>query len=207
MYKYPEFIKCFEKTDSVFWQRLLEDFANGDFPPNVYVKNNKLCFGRDFHVSLSSSNLFECVKDLIENKLCFSTSTQEGQRAQYYQLLSSLEPSPIASWSGLKRRENKHASLERYVVQNMRSDNLSLQKARLLISLVFVAFVFKTIDPNSVRVGEGRNIAKIAGVELRNGNIVLNRDIYPQDPSPNTCEMVSKTSMCLGWNNYIKNRK
>ena len=95
-------------------------------------------------------------------------TNQRKQGHQYLFLFLSL----VASLAG-----TKDLLIERYVVDMKKKHNLTVKQAKYLLSVIFIAIVFKVIVSKDIEYSDSK-IQHINGIEFIKNKIVIKRNIY-----------------------------
>lgn len=180
--KYPEFLKCCNHTDDMFWKFIFEDLAYGNTPYNVYIYKGNLCCntkGREFTYRIDFSDdqaLFETVYDLFTSKL--NIISQSDKESTYKNFISEKEDSNIG-WGDIKKKNLKDILLQRYVIDMKNKYSLSIFQAKRLLSSLYVLIYFKYITSEHIQikyVDKKLRIESIAEIEFKNGEYKLEKE-------------------------------
>ena len=134
--KYPEFLKCCNHTDDMFWKFIFEDLAYGNTPYNVYIYKGNLCCnikGREFVYRIDFSNsqsLFETVYNLFTTKL--NIISQSEKENTYKNFVNEKDDSKI-EWKDIKKKNLKDILLQRYVIDMKNVYSLTIEQAKRLL--------------------------------------------------------------------------
>ena len=107
-------------------------------------------------------------------------------------------------WGNIRKKNIKDILIERYVSDVKQKYSLSVKQAKRLLSIIFMAIVFKVITSDDIDYHDGK-IHNIKGFKYTRSNIVFNRQLYDTNAniSP-VCEQDTK-KMSDNWEKYLIN--
>ena len=83
---------------------------------------------------------------------------------------------------------------------------LTVKQAKYLLSIIFIAMVFKVITVKDIHYENGK-IEHIDGIELKKKQINVQRDIYNIETQINNCILIEPNLMSDNWEKYINSLK
>mgnify|MGYP003351845600 CR=1 FL=1 len=106
-------------------------------------------------------------------------------------------------WSNIKKKNLKEILIEKYAIEMGKKHNLSIKETKYLVSIIFIAFIFKALFPNDIIMKNGK-IENINGIEFENGKVSVKRDIYSIDSTNvSTSIIIDKPYMSDEWEKYL----
>ena len=80
--------------------------------------------------------------------------------------------------------------------------SLSVKQAKYLLSIIFIAMVFKVITVKDIQYENGK-INHIDGIEFEKKKIILLRDVYNIETNFNSCILIEPNLMSYNWDKYL----
>ena len=80
---------------------------------------------------------------------------------------------------------------------------LTIKQAKYLLSVLFMAIVFKVITSKDIDYSDGK-IQNIKGIEFSKKKIILKRNIYTSDLNISPEIFTDKQLMSENWGKYLK---
>jgi hypothetical protein len=105
-------------------------------------------------------------------------------------------------WSNIKKKNIKEIMIENFAISMKGKYNLSLSQTRYLVSIIFLAFIFKVISSNDIIISNGQ-IDSINGIEFENGKIIMEKDIYDMNATITPEIIIEKKLMSDEWYKYV----
>ena len=180
---YPIFIECIQFVTDSFWKGIFEDLACGKTPYGLYISKDFLCCSyknKDFSYKIEKKNpkeLYSDVYNLLVNRAgILSNGDKNKKRLEFIKAESNIKESRN-SWGEIKKKNVKDFLIELYVVNMKKKYNLSISHSRKLLSLIMIAFVFKTITNKDITYENGE-ITNIDGIVFTEGDFQFTKDIY-----------------------------
>jgi hypothetical protein len=100
----------------------------------------------------------------------------------------------------------KELIIELYVSRMKNKFSLSLFQARYLLSIIFMAIVFKVINSKDIDYRDGI-IHNIEGIDFVKKQILVERELYKLETSFAPNIVMDKKLMADSWEKYIKDLK
>lgn len=205
---YPIFIECIPYVSDAFWKGIFEDLAFGKTPYGVYISKDFLCCSyknKDFSYKIEPKNpkeLYHDIHNLLINRAgILSTGDKNKKKLEFIRAENTIKDNRNL-WSDIKKKSVKDFLIELYVVNMKKQYNLTLQKARKLLSLIMIAFVFKTLTNKDI-LYEDCEIKHIEGIDFTNGDFHFTKDIYGINSVELTPEIIiEKRVMSESWPKY-----
>ena len=108
------------------------------------------------------------------------------------------------SWSSIRKKNVKELLVELFVTRMKNKYSLTLKKSRYLLSVIFMAMVFKVITSDDIDYSDGM-INSIEGIKFTKNNIIIDCDLYDLDTvSGNRIVLEKKSKMSDNWVKYLK---
>lgn len=191
---YPCMIKCALITNNVSMKNLFENLACGRCPPGVTISKNMIYNGEFSYKLDQKKPAQELCHDIMS---LFKDHVQEDDKVATGGM----------AWSQVRKKIIRDTLLERYVLDKIRSYQLSILSARKLLSLLIVGLMFKTISSKNISYHDGF-IQHIDGFHYEPKRVIVTKNIFnskirdDQPPSIDACP----TSRYLSdsWMTYVQ---
>jgi hypothetical protein len=108
----------------------------------------------------------------------------------------------MTDWSLIKKKTAKDVLIENWAIKMKNTHSLSLKQTKYLISIIFLALVFKVILSKDIII-KNNAIESIIGVSFENGKILLERDIYNIQNNSSPDIIADKVNMSDEWAKYL----
>lgn len=208
---YPFFIECCKYTDDEYWKSIFEDLAYSITPYGVYInKNFMVCNYKDKEFSYKiqkkdPKELFEDICNIFRNKLgLLSRDEIIKKRNDIDNMKDDIRN--YTDWSSIKKKNIKEILIENYAINMRAKYSLSLAQTRYLVSIIFLAFIFKVLSADDITISNGA-IENIEGLEYETGKIIMTRDIYNINTPVGPEIIIEKKLMSDEWYKYVANVK
>ena len=207
---YPLMIECSRLTDDVFWQNIFENLSIGKAPYGCYIsKNHLMCTykGKEFMYKLddtikSIDNIFFDIYTFLNKKLgLVSQKEKTSKQALFIQIEDQLKEEN-KQWSNIRKKNNKDMIIEKFVITSWKKYNLSLKKARYLLSLLYLLIGFKIVSNKDINYKNGV-IESINGVELFENDIKITKKMYYTNMPILQEDPTIKINVASTWSKYI----
>lgn len=179
---YPILLECCQYAEDNFWKNTFEDLAYGKTPYGTYISKSFLCCGyknKEFSYKIErkdSKVLYEDIYKLLTGKLgILSQKEKINKRIAFHKTEDRIKKSRQC-WSQIKKKNVKDLLIERYVIDMKHKHSLTIKKAKKLLSIIFIAIVFKIITKNDIIYSDGK-ISNIEGISFRDGEISMEKNI------------------------------
>lgn len=204
---YPFLIECCKYTEDRFWKSIFEDLAYGITPSGTYInKDFLMCNYKDkeFTYKIQNKNSREIYDDLFnifKSKLCLVSRDEIINKKKIIEDKYSNHLYEYVYWSDIKKKNIKELMIERYAIEMKNNYNLTHAQTKYLVSIIFLAFVFKIFTSNDIEIENGK-ILNIKGLEYESGKIILKKNIY--DIKVNICpQIIVDKKMSDEWEKYL----
>jgi len=206
---YPIFIECLQFTEDIFWENIFEDLAYGKTPYGTYLSKDFLCCKykkKDFSYKIERKEpkiLYEEVYDLLANKLGLLSNEEKIKKKRLFNELETNIKNSGKNWVDIKKKNIKETLIEVYVTKMKNKYSLNIAQARYLLSIIFIAVVFKVITNKDIDYENGV-IHNIKGIDFIKKQIIVEKDLYKLETSFAPDIVLDKNLMADSWEKYIK---
>lgn len=208
---YPIFLECCQFTTDVFWQNIFEELAYGKTSYGIYISKNFICCSqkrKEFSYKIENKDpqlVFNELYNLFKNKAGLQSHQEKLlSRKAFNQLEDETNKNIKNNWGSIKKKNMKELLIELYVTKMKNKYFLSLDQARYLISIIYIGIIFKVIIPKKDINYTNGEIVDIAGIEFERKKVILSKDIYSVEISPEVVVESYKKTMAEVWNRYIR---
>lgn len=205
---YPFLVECSKFTDDSFWKNIFEELAFGTTPYGTYLVKDHLTCGykdKEFTYKIEKKSpeiLYKEITTLLKDKLGLLSREEIVRRKTESKKYEENNDKLKNDWLSIKRKNIKDLLIEQYVIKMMKKHSLSTSQAKYLLSIIFIAFVFKTITHADIDYKNGE-ILNIEGIEFETGKINLKRDIYELTPNVTPDIILDRHLMETHWYEYL----
>ena len=195
---YPNFIKCCEYTDDIFWGNIFVNLAFGKPPFGTYISKNFLCCSleqKEFNYKIENKDgetLYKEVFSLLRNRLGIFSNQEKVEKIN-----------DIKNWNNIGNKNMRNLLIELYVSEMRTKYSLSIKQARHLLSTILIAMVFKVITAKDIDYSNGR-INKINGINFSKNQVIITRNLWNINLSFASCIFVDKKFMANNWEKYLE---
>jgi hypothetical protein len=209
---YPIFLECCRFSIDTFWENIFEDLAYGKTPYGTYINKNFLCCSyknKEFSYKIErkdTQELYTDIYNLLTNKLgILSKKEKVKQRVDFHKTESRIKEFS-QEWVNIRKKNIKDLLVERYVIDVKNKHKLSIKQAKYLLSVLFIAIIFKVITSKDIEYSNGK-IQHIDGIEFSKNKIIIKRNIYDIDVSFSPEIFIDKKVMSENWEKYLNTLK
>lgn len=209
---YPIFIECLQFTEDIFWENIFEDLAYGKTPYGTYISKDFLCCKykkKDFSYKIERKDpkiLYEEVYNLLANKLGLLSSEEKIKKKKLFNELETNLRQSGKNWIDIKKKNVKETLIELYVTKMKHKYSLTLAQSRYLMSIIFIAIVFKVITNKDIEYENGV-IHNIKGIDFVKKQIIIEKELYKLETSFAPDIVLDKKLMADSWEKYLKDLK
>lgn len=209
---YPIFIECLQFTEDIFWENIFEDLAYGKTPYGTYISKDFLCCKykkKDFSYKIERKDpkiLYEEVYNLLANKLGLLSSEEKIKKKKLFNELETNLRQSGKNWIDIKKKNVKETLIELYVTKMKNKYSLTLAQSRYLMSIIFIAIVFKVITNKDIEYENGV-IHNIKGIDFVKKQIIIEKELYKLETSFAPDIVLDKKLMADSWEKYLKDLK
>lgn len=205
---YPIFLECCQLAKDTFWVNVFEDLAYGKTPYGTYINKDFLCCSyknKEFSYKIERKDpqeLYNDIYELLTKKLgILSRKEKVKKRVDFHKTESRIKEFR-QDWANIKKKNIKDLLVERYVIDMKNKYSLTIKQCKYLLSVLFIAIVFKVITSKDIEYSEGK-IQNIDGIEFTKKKIHIKRDIYEIDLNSSPEILVDKKVMSDNWEKYL----
>lgn len=205
---YPVFLECCEFAHDSFWENIFDDLSYGKTPYGTYITKNFLCCSyknKEFSYKIERKDpqvLYNEIYKLLTVKLgILSRKEKVKKRADFHKTESRIKEFR-QEWGNIRKKNIKDLLVERYVIDMKNKYSLTLKQTKYLLSIIFIAIVFKVITSKDIDYSDGK-IQNIEGIEFSNKKIILKRDIYNIEVAFSPETVADKKIMSENWDKYL----
>lgn len=207
---YPIFLECCQLIDDTFWKNVFEDLAYGKCPYGTYINKDFFCCNyknKEFSYKIEKKDpeiLYNDIYTLLVKKLGLLSHKDKIKKKIDFNNIEEEIKEYRKSWSNIRKKNIKDLLIENYVIDMKNKYELTVKKARNLLSLIFVGMVFKVILVKDIIYEDGV-ITNINGISFKKNEIVLERDIYDFQTNFTPYILIEKKLMADTWEKYLEN--
>jgi hypothetical protein len=209
---YPVFLECCQFAKDTFWKKIFEELSKGNYPYGTYISKDHLCCGykdKEFSYKIERKDPEELYNDvyylLTEKVGILSQKDRSKKRLEFGKIEDDVQSSK-KNWGDIKKKNIKNLLIEIYVIDMKNKHSLSVKQAKYLLSIIFIAMIFKVIISKDIHYSDGK-ITKIEGIDFVKGRIILQRNIYDVDGDITPEIVLEKKYMYDNWEKYLNGLK
>jgi hypothetical protein len=209
---YPIFLECCQYSNDIFWENIFEDLAYAKTPYGTYISKGFLCCNykdKEFSYKIEqkdSEQLYNDIYLLLAKKLgLLSQRDKIKKKIDFFNIEEELKEGR-KNWSSIRKKNIKDLLIEKYVIDMKTKHLLSVKQSQYLLSIIFIAMVFKVITVKDIHYENGK-IEHIDGIEIKNKQINILRNIYNAEIPLNNCIIIEPNLMSDNWEKYLINLK
>lgn len=206
---YPFLLECCNFTHDNFWKSVFEDLAYAKTPHGTYINKHFLCCNhrnKEFSYRIErkdSKILYDDIYSLLSEKLCLISHNEHIRKKVDFDSLEESIRETQTNWLNIKRKNVRDLLIEKYILEMKHKYNLTNKQTHYLLSLIFIAMIFKAISHKDIEYFDGK-IHNINGINFENKRIIVIRDIFTicENNSKNASES-TKIKMSNVWEKYL----
>jgi hypothetical protein len=205
---YPIFLECCVYTTDTFWENIFEDLAYGKTPYGTYINKNFFCCSyknKEFSYKIERKEaqvLYNDIYKLLTKKLgVLSHKEKIEKRDDFYETECRIKKHR-EEWGNIRKKNIKDLLVERYVIDMKNKHSLSVKQTKYLLSVIFIAIVFKVITSKDIDYSDGK-IQHIEGIEFVTKKLLIKRNIYDIDSCILPEIFPDKKVMYENWDKYL----
>lgn len=209
---YPMFIECLNFTEDIFWENIFGELAYGKAPYGTYISKDFLCCKykkKDFSYKIERKDtklLYTEVYDLLKNKLGLLSSNEKLMKKKIFNTMEDNLKNSRNNWNDIKKKNIKESLIELYVIRMKHKYSLSIIQSRYLLSIIFMAMVFKVISSKDIIYNNGE-IQDIKGIDFIKKQILVERELYNLELNILIDPIEEKKLILNSWEKYLKELK
>jgi len=207
---YPIFLECVPHTTDCFWKNIFEDLSYGKTPAGSYISKGFVCCSykdKDFSYKIRNKDpkkLYKDIYELFHNKLGILSSKDKNKKKVDFNTMENNIHTSKNKWGDIKKKNIKDLLIEMYVIRMKNKHCFSMKQTRYLLSLIFIAMVFKVITSKDIIYSDGE-IHDIKGIKFSTNKFVLNRNIYELEKEISPEIILKQNNMSKNWRKYLEN--
>ena len=171
-----------------FWENIFEDLAYAKCPYGTYISKDFLCCSyrnKDFSYKIEQKDpnlIYTELYDLLSLKLGLLSQKEKVKKRKAFKDMEDDMKETRRNWNDIKKKNIKELLIELYVTDMKNKHSLSLKQAKYLLSIIFIAMIFKVITSNDI-VYENNRVQHIEGIDFIKKQIIIKRDLYKLEVS------------------------
>ena len=176
---YPFLIECCQYTNDKYWKNIFEDLAYGIPPYGTYINKDLLTCNykdKEFVYKIQKKNskdIFDEIFNIFKSKLNLMSRDEIMEKRESIE----KDVNVMEDWMTIKKKNLKEVMIERYVLSIKKKYSLTIQQAKYLLSIIFLAFTFKVFTSSDVEIKDSI-VKSINGLDFDQGKIILKKNIY-----------------------------
>lgn len=205
---YPVFLECCQFATDTFWENIFEDLAYGKTPYGTYITKDFICCSykdKEFNYKIErkdSELIYKEVSSLLVNKLGLLSQREKVRKRLDFHNMEEQIMESRRTWVNIRKKNVKDLLIETYVIDMKNKHSLSMKQARYLLSIIFIATVFKVISAKDIHYSDGK-IHAIDGIDFDNNKVILERNVYSSEVSFAPQIVLDKKLMSDNWIKYV----
>ena len=205
---YPVFLECCEFASDLFWENIFADLAYGKTPYGTYINKNFFCCSyknKEFSYKIERKDPYDLYTDiynLLTKKLGILSHKEKIKKRVDFDNTECRIKEFRQEWGNIRKKNIKDLLVERYVIDMKNKHSLSIKQAKYLLSIIFIAIVFKVITPKDIEYSDNK-IQNIDGIEFSTKNIIIKRNIYNIEIEFSQETILDKKLMSDNWEKYL----
>jgi len=207
---YTRFLECSNYATDQFWENIFEELAYGKCPYGTYISKDFLCCNfknKDFNYKIEKNKdalvIYNEVYNLLTTKLgLLSQNDKQKKRKAFKDFEDNIKDSRKC-WNDIRKKNIKELLIEIYVTDMKVKYNLSIQDSRYLLSLIYMAMLFKVISSNDI-IYENDRIVNVKGISFHDKKIIIERELYQIENNISPTIILDKKLLSDNWEKYIK---
>lgn len=206
---YPVFLECCHYTQDIFWEKIFEDLAYGQPPYGTYINKDFLCCSykkKEFTYKIERKDpkiLYEEIYDLLINKLGLLSQREKLKKRLAFQNIEENMKDSRKEWGNIRKKNIKNLLIEQFVIRMREKHNITLKQAKYLLSIIFLASVFRVITSKDIEYKNGQ-IQSIKGIDFIKNQFVFTKGLYDIEVSFSPQIVMDKKMMIDNWEKYLK---
>lgn len=206
---YPIFLECCQFSTDTFWENIFEDLAYGKTPYGTYISKDFLCCSykdKEFSYKIERKNpeqIYNEVYNLLTKKIGILSNKEKAMKRVDFHKIEDQIKEGRKKWNSIRKKNVKDLLIENFVITMKNKHNLSIKQTRYLLSIIFIAMVFKVITAKDIDYRDGK-IHNIEGIDFVNKNVVMRKNVYNIDISFAPYIMMDKKLMSDNWDKYLE---
>ena len=206
---YPVFLNCTKYCEDIYWETVFEELAYGKTPYGCYITKDFLSCSykeKEFSYKIDKnkdvSTLYEEVYSILSNKLGILSQKEKIKKRSDFNIIEKNIKESRKDWSKIRKKNVKDYLIENYVIDMKNKYNLTINQSKYLLSIIFIAIVFKVIVTKDILYNNGK-IQDINGIDFENKKLIIKKNIYEIEVSFAPSIVLDKKLMSDNWEKYI----
>jgi len=206
---YPFFLECCAFCTDIFWTNIFEELSYGKCPYGSYISKDFICCNyknKEFSYKIEKKHpkiLQKEIYDLFSKKLGLLSYTEKLQKRLDFNNTESSIKDARKNWSTIRKKNIKDLLIEKYVLQMQKKHQFSIKHAKYLLSLIYLALVFKVITQKDIQCNDGK-IESIDGITFVNQEIFFTKHLYSIDTTFTPQIIIDRVSLSESWEPFLK---
>lgn len=206
---YPIFLECSQYAIDTYWENIFCDLAYAKPPYGTYISKGFLCCSykkKEFSYKIEKKEakvIYTEVYDLLTRKLGLLSNIERIKKKRDISILENNMKEARKTWADIRKKNIKELLIELYVAKKKSEFSLTLEQVRFLLSIIYVAIVFKVITSDDI-VYENGKITHIDGIDFTKHQIFFERDLYSIETGFSHHIVADKKLVSETWDKYIE---
>lgn len=209
---FPIFIDCCQYAADTYWESIFSELAYGKAPYGSYISKGFLYCNykkKEFSYKIEKKPadiVYEEVYNLFTKKMGIMSSAEKLKKKKEQSLIEDSLQHSRQEWSSIRKKNIKDLFIELFVAKKQKEYFLTLVQAKYLLSLIYVAMMFKVITTEDILYEDG-HIISIDGINFSKHQMFFDRDIYTVETSFSAHIIEDPKLLSDSWNKYLKDIK
>lgn len=202
---YPILLRCCEFTSDIFWETIFKDLAYGKTPYGTYIHNDHFCCGykgKEFSYNLLSTTdaavLHNDLFVIFKQKVGLLSSKDKISKRLDMENVEESMKEDRANSANVRKKTVKEFLIERFVIDMKHSYSLTLQQTRFLLSMIYIALLFKVL-----KFKQANNGAVLDFFKFDRRKIIVPAPIYEKRTFDLDSGSKSAKTMAELWSKYL----
>ena len=207
---YPIFLQCCKFSTDTYWENIFEDLSVGKTPVGTYIAKDFLCCGyknKSFTYKIDPkkdpAQIYQEISVLFTDKVGLLSQKDKVKKRKDFKDLEDTMRDSRKTWHDSKKKNIKELMIELYVINMKTKYALTIKQARHLLSILYIAMVFKVITSDDINY-ENDRITSIDGIDFVKKQFIITRNLYKLDVSFAAHIVIDKKLMADNWDRYLK---
>lgn len=207
---YPMFLECCQFAQDEYWKGIFEDLAYGITPSGTYISKGSLCCSykkKSFNYVLEKKEphiLYEEVYKHLSGKMGIVSQKERLEKISTISAITQqLRESRQESWNKIKKKNDREALIQMYVIRKKDEHRLNIKQARYLLDIISIAMVYKAITVKEIDYRNGK-VENITGIDFIKKKVVLENDIYNIEVSFSPQIVIDQKIISESWEKYVE---
>ncbi len=209
---YPIFLECCQYTENKFWKNIFEDLSYSRCPYGTYITKDFLCCSyknKEFSYKIKKKNAQQLYRDiyrLLTYKLGILSAQERNQQRIAFHNTEKRIRNSRKTWKDIRKKNIKDCLIEKYVINMKKQYSLTIAQAKYLLSMIFMAMIFKIITSKDIHYIDG-NIVNIIGINFKYQKIIFKKNMNDIQSNISLETPITPKIMSEHWKNYLSSLK